>query len=466
MRKLCVSLSLFLTVLCLASCDKASAVAEDPAHAEAQQYLADYIRIDTSNPPGRETAGAKYIQGILASAGIEARLAGADPERQSVWARLESGSDEPALLLLHHIDVVPADGEGWKVGPFSGETVNGYVWGRGALDVKSLGIAHLMAFLDLHRQGRPLRRDVVLLGVADEETGGAQGIRQLLDSSPEIFENVGFVLNEGGSNQTIVDRVSFWGIEVDQKVPLWVRLTTRGAGGHAAAPPTDGGASLKLVQALHSVQQLPLETALVPSVEAYFKAIAPTRPGARGRILARIAEAMESPRDLEQIPESYRILLGDTLAITRLEAGNSTNAVPTSASGDLDLRLLPGRDPEAKLRELRAILPADVEIEVLLSGPPSPPAPVDTELFRILREEMLAAEPGSVAGPMAFPGTTDSRFFRVRGVVAYGMSPFKVNYYDAPGVHGENERIRLPFFLEGVDLTKSVVRRFCLADPA
>jgi acetylornithine deacetylase/succinyl-diaminopimelate desuccinylase-like protein len=287
----------------------------------------------------------------------------------------------------------------------------------------------------------------------------------LLESSPEIFENVGFVLNEGGSNQTIVDRVSFWGIEVDQKVPLWVRLTTRGAGGHAAAPPPDGGASLKLVQALHSGQYLPLETALVPSVEAYFKAIAPTRPGARGRILSRIAEAMDSPRDLEQLPESYRILLGDTLAITRLEAGSSTNSVPASASGDVDLRLLPGRDPEVKLRELRALLPPDVEVEVLLSGPPSPASPVDTELFAILREEMLAAEPGSTAGPMAFPGTTDSRFFRIRGVVAYGVSPFKVNYYDASGVHGENERIRLTFFLQGVDLTKRIVRRFCLADP-
>jgi acetylornithine deacetylase/succinyl-diaminopimelate desuccinylase-like protein len=459
-------LILALPGLCLTSCNEAGAIAENPVHVEAQRCLTDYLRIDTTNPPGNETAGAEFLNSVLAAEGIEGRLVGSNPARQSVWARLESGSSEPALLLLHHIDVVPADAESWKVPPFSGRTSNGYIWGRGALDAKSLGVAHLMAFLELHRMGRPLRRDVVFLAVIDEETGGEHGIRELLESNPEIFENVGFVLNEGGSNQTVVDRVTFWGIEVDQKVPLWVRLTTRGAGGHGAAPPADGGASRRLVEALHAVQQLPLETALVPTVERYFHAIALTRPGERGRTLGRIAEVMSSPKELEQLPESYRILLGDTLAITRLRAGDSTNSVPAYASGDLDIRLLPGSDPEAKLRELRAYLPGDVEIEVLLSGPPSPPAPVDTELFEILQEEMLLAEPESRVGPMAFAGTTDSRFFRNRGVVAYGVSPFKVNYYDAAGVHGENERIRVAFFTQGVDLVRAVVGRFCQADPA
>ncbi len=466
MRGACALLITVFLLLALGSCREADAVEENPLHVEATEHLSAYLRIDTTNPPGNETAAATFLQGVLEAEGIETHLVGSDPMRQSVWARIDSGTDAPALLLLHHMDVVPADPTDWKVPPFSGETDGGYIWGRGSLDVKSLGIAHLMAFIDLHRQGLPLLRDVVYLATIDEEAGGERGIRELLETNPEIFDGVGFVLNEGGSNQTIVDRVSFWGIEVDQKVALWVRLTTRGAGGHGAAPPEDGGAALKLVEALHAARELPLETGLVPSVETYFHAIAPTRPGTRGRTLANIAAAMESPKEIEQLPESYRNLLQDTVAFTRLQAGSSTNSVPSIATGDLDIRLLPGRDPEAKLRELRALLPADVEVDVLLAGPASPPAPVDTELFRILEHEMLRAEPESTVGPMAFPGTTDSRFFRIRGVVAYGVSPFKVNYYDAAGVHAENERIRVPFFTEGVDLMQSVVRHFCLVDPS
>lgn len=464
MRVTCAFVLSVLVLLLPISCREADAVAENPIHVEAREILTGYLRIDTTNPPGNETAGAEFLGNILAGEGIEPHYVGSDPARQSIWARLESGADEPALLLLHHIDVVPADAEQWKVPPFSGETQNGYIWGRGALDIKSLGITHLMAFLDLHRQGVPLRRDVIFMGIVDEEMGGTLGISELLEANPEVFENVGFVLNEGGSNLTVVDHVTFWGIEVDQKVPLWVRLTARGNGGHGAAPPADGGASLRLVEALHAVQQLPLETDLVPSVERYFHSIAPTRPGPRGKALARIAEVMSSPREIEALPESYRILLGDTMAITRLEAGNSTNSVPSEAFGDLDIRLLPGRDPEVKLRELRALLPPDIEIEVLLSGPPSSPAPIDTELYEILESEMLRREPGSRVGPMAFAGTTDSRFFRNRGVVAYGVSPFKVNYYDAAGVHAEDERIRVPFFSQGVDLMGGVVRRFCEAN--
>lgn len=465
MRDRCVcSVLAGLLALSLTACGEATAAPENPLHLEARNLLVEYIRIDTSNPPGNETLGATWFRDLLSNEGIDARLVGSDPARQSVWARLESGSNAPALLLLHHIDVVPADASEWKVPPFAGETSDGYIWGRGSIDDKSVGIAHLMAFLDLHRSRLALRRDIVFLAVADEEAGGLRGAGELLESNPEIFENVGFVINEGGLNLTIVDRVSFWGIEVDQKVPLWLRLTATGEGGHGAAPPADGGAALKLVEALHALQQLPLETRLVPSVERYFHAVAPARPGERGRTLAGIREAMDSPRMIEQLPESYRLVLSDTMVVTRLEAGSSTNSVPSSATGEIDMRLIPGSDPEPKLDEIRALLPAGIEVEVLLSGPTAPASPIDNDLYRILSEEMLASEPGSISGPLVTGGTTDSRFFRRRGVVAYGVSPFKINYYDAAGVHGANERIRSAFFNEGVDLMRNVVRRFCLAD--
>ncbi len=160
--------------------------------------------------------------------GIAAQLVGDDPKRQGVYARLVSGSKEPALLLLSHIDVVPADPSVWTQPPFSGARSGGYIWGRGALDTKCLTIGELMAMLELKRRNASLRRDIVFLATPDEELAGINGTKKLLDQHPQLFENVGFVLNEGGTNETAVDKVLFWGIEVQQKVPLWVRITTEG----------------------------------------------------------------------------------------------------------------------------------------------------------------------------------------------------------------------------------------------
>src|SRR4051794_9562066 len=195
--------ALFLAPL---HCRRAGGVERDPVEREAEENLVNYLRIDTSNPPGNESAGARLLQQLLVREGIDARLIGADPARQSVYARLVSGSSEKALLLLHHIDVVPADPARWTKPPFGGVRANGYIWGRGALDLKSLGIAELMAVIDLKRRKLPLRRDVILLGVADEELGGLRGCKELLDQHPELFANVGYVLNEGGTNETVVDK--------------------------------------------------------------------------------------------------------------------------------------------------------------------------------------------------------------------------------------------------------------------
>src|SRR5207237_2044765 len=222
-------------------CRRATSSPVDAVEREAQDLLSQYLRLDTSNRPGNETAGARFLQQVLIKDGIDAKLVGSDPKRQGVYARLSSGTNEKALLLLHHIDVVPVVTAEWTKPPFSGLHDHGYIWGRGALDIKSLGIAELMAVLELKRRKLPLTRDVVYLAVPDEEVGGLHGAKELLDTHPELFANVGYVLNEGGYNETIVDKVSFWGIEVQQKGALFLRVTMRGWPGHAAAPPDAGG---------------------------------------------------------------------------------------------------------------------------------------------------------------------------------------------------------------------------------
>lgn len=443
-------------------CRRVEGVEESPAQREALKYFLDYLRIDTSNPPGRETAAARYLESLLRSAGVEAQLVGSDPRRRSVYARIKSGSNAPALLLLHHLDVVPATASEWSMPPFSGEISGGYIWGRGALDIKSLGIAQLMAMLDLKRTGAVLKRDVILLGVADEEAGGLLGARKLLEESPELFANVGFVLNEGGANETVVDQVRIWGIEIDQKTPLWLRISTKGRRGHGAAPPDDGGSAARLVDALTRILAIRRDYRLVPSVAEYFSFVSRTKSGLKAEMLRNPRAHFDSPDFSAVLSPSYRALLRDTLVITQIHAGDSTNSVPGRSWADVDLRLLPDRPADRALAEIRAVLPDGVEIETLLLGEQSPPSAANTELFAILRKVMEQSEPGSVAGPMVLAGTTDSRFFRSRGIVAYGISPFKVNYYDADSIHGVDERIRVKFFHEGTDLVREVVREFAV----
>lgn len=460
----CVPRILLLVALAIPlslSCRPTDAVEEDPRRREAESIFRQYLQIDTSNPPGSETAAAEFLRQILVREGITASLVGTDPDRRSVYARLESGSPAPALLLLHHLDVVPADPAEWTVPPFSGTKTGGYIWGRGALDDKSLGIAQLMSVLDLHRRGARLSRDIVFLGVADEEAGGLRGLGELLETNPEVFEGVGFALGEGGGNEVIVDRVSYWGIEIHQKIPLWLRIRVRGGSGHGARPPEEGGTAATLVDIVQQILDLPNPYELTPSVARYFESLANVKRGERREVMKDLARSIDSPRLEQALSPGYRTLLRDTIALTSLKSGGTVNVIPRTAEATLDIRLLPNHSPAEMLARIREIIGDRAEIEILLEGEPSPPAGTDTELYHLLVRTMEKSEPGSVAGPMVQAGTTDSRFLRSRGIATYGISPFKVNYYDADAIHGVDEKIRGRFFAEGVELMRTLVREFC-----
>ena len=442
-------------------CRRAEGVPEDPREGEAEELLVRYVRIDTSNPPGNETAGAKFLQDFLAKEGIESRLLGSDPARQSLYARLSSGTKEKALVLLHHIDVVPANPSEWARPPFSGARDGGYIWGRGSLDVKSLGIAQLMAFVELKRRGVKLRRDVIYFAAADEELGGLKGVGEILNQYPELFRDAGFVLNEGGYNETVVDKVVFWGIETQQKLPLFLRLHAKGLPGHSASPPEGGGTVAKLVRAMNAVMNIPTPYRLNEDVRQFFHRAGRHRRDPRGDVIRTISEPLDVARIEKVLTPGYKSLLRNTITLTRVSGGFAVNAIPASASADVDIRLLPDEDPKAMIERVKTEAGEDVEVEVLLAGQRSAPSPVDTELYAVLAKAMKAAEPGSAVEPVVGAGTSDSRFFRERGVVAYGIAPFKVNYYDADNVHGADERIRARFFHQGVRLTRRIVTDFC-----
>ncbi len=459
-----IVLAAILTLSVSLQCRRATGSDHDPLDSEAKDAFVQYLRIDTSNPPGNETVGAKFLQQLLQKEGIETQLLGSNPARQSLYARLRGGgsaTSRKALLLMHHIDVVPAPVSEWTKPPFAGLSANGYLWGRGALDIKSLGIAEAMAMIDLKRRGVALQRDVVYLAVADEELGGIHGCKEILETHPELFRDVGYVLNEGGYNETIVDKVAFWGVEVGQKVPLWLRVTAKGSAGHSASPPDNGGSVAKLVRALAAIEAIPTPYRLTPAVDRYFKALARTKHDYRGDLMRSMKEPLDVDRVEKVLSPGYRSLLRNTIALTRISGGTSMNAIPAQASCDVDIRLLPDESPEAMLAKVRQAVGKNAEVEVLLASAPVNETPSDTELFHVLAAEMQKSEPGSTVAATIGAGTSDSRYFRERGVTAYGIAPFKVNYYDADTVHAADERIRERFFLEGTRLTRRIVASFC-----
>ena len=449
---------LFLVALALHTGARASEFA-----AAAPERLAAYLRIDTINPPGNESRGVAFLAAVLQEAGIDYQTAESAPGRGNLWARLEGG-DAPALVLLHHIDVVPADPRYWTTDPLGGEIRDGYVWGRGALDMKGTGIMQLQAFLALHAAGRSLSRDVILVATADEEAGGRYGAGWLLEHHPEIFANAGFLLNEGGSGGRVGEQLVF-NVEVTQKVPLWLRLTARGNPGHGSTPQATTAVT-RLLRAGDRIAETAFPARVLPAVASMFEALAPFQPlELKGRYANPAAAVADDDflRYLQQTNPGAHALLRNTCSITRLAGSDKINVVPTEASMELDCRLLPDQDPGAFIDDLAVVVnDPQVEIETLMSFTPAVTG-TDTPLYRAIKEGVAERHPDAVVIPSVSTGFTDSHFFRDRGIVSYGFSPVVVPPEDRGGVHGNNERIAVDSLVDGTRFMIDLLQRFATA---
>jgi acetylornithine deacetylase/succinyl-diaminopimelate desuccinylase-like protein len=428
---------------------------------QAPQRLAEYLRIDTTNPPGNENEGVAYLAAILDAAGIPHRSTESAPGRGNLWARLEGGN-EPALVLLHHIDVVSADPRYWQVPPFSGEIRDGYVWGRGALDMKGIGIAQLQAFLALHASGKRLKRDVLFVATADEEAGGAYGAGWLIEHHPEIFAGVGYLLNEGGSGTRLGDDVVF-SVEVTQKVPLWLKLTARGQPGHGSTPQA-ATAVTRLLRAGDRIAETRFPARVIDPVRALFEGLAPYQQDerVRGRYASIDAAVADDDflRYLQLTDPGAHALLRNTCSVTRLEGSDKINVVPTEATMELDCRLLPDQDPDAFIAELETVInDPNIEVETLMVFTPAV-SRTDTALFRLIEEAAERQHPGARVIPGVLTGFTDSHFFRDLGITSYGFGPFIVPPGDRAGVHGNDERLGVQAMIDGTRLMIEVVEQF------
>ena len=439
-------------------CCQAPAAPDATTLSQPARWLQGYLRLDTTNPPGNEARAAAYLEKLLGERGIPSQRLVSPGGRTNLYARLRArpGVDGPALLLLHHMDVVAA-GPGWNEPAFGAVARDGRLFGRGALDDKSLGIAQLAAFVDLTRDRAPLARDVVLLAVADEERGGAEGTAWLLHAHPELFRGVAGVLNEGGANRQVNGRLLWWGVEVAQKRPLWLEVAATGRGGHGAGF-NPHSATHELIRALDRLLGRPLRWRVTPAARNYLQALAPLHNAHWQPLLATPDRVIgpDGPHGAGMLPGMENLFL-DSVQVNVLQGAAQINVVPPRATARVDVRLLPDTDGDAFLAELRGLLGKDIEVEVLLTSPPVPPASIDTPVHRI-----VAAVLGKEAPVVPFfsPGFTDSRLFRERGIPAYGVSPFALEPQDLLGIHGADERIPLRELDRGVERLREVVRRW------
>jgi acetylornithine deacetylase/succinyl-diaminopimelate desuccinylase-like protein len=431
------------------------------AQTTALERLGTYIEIDTTNPPGNETRGVEFFAAIFEAAGIPYETVESAPGRGNIWVRLKGGS-EPGLILLHHIDVVPATPEAWRTDPLKAVEIDGELYGRGTLDTKSLGIMHLEAFLALHRSGQPLNRDVIFMATADEEAGGLYGAGWLVENRPEIFEGVGYLLNEGGRGVISAGGKISFHIELAQKRPYWLRLTATDEPGHGSRPrPTS--ATTRLIAALQRIQEAPFEPRIVGPVRDMFKAIADDVDPQWREPLKNIDQAILDPRFVANFQAELpglHALIRNTCSITVLTGSQKINVVSPTAVAELDCRILPDQDSGDFLDGIRARIDDDqIEIEeIMLFGAAATSS--DTPLYTHLVDKTREHFPAVGIAPAVATGFTDSHFFRDIGIASYGYSPGLRTETQSASVHGNNERIGIATFNQGVNIMIELVEAF------
>jgi acetylornithine deacetylase/succinyl-diaminopimelate desuccinylase-like protein len=412
------------------------------ANDEMIETLRAYLRVDTTNPPGNETRGAEFMGAMLKREGIPYEIVEYAPGRGNLIARLQGGNEEPPLCLLSHIDVVTAEADKWKPGkgPLSGALDGGYIYGRGALDMKGLGALELMTTIWLKRMHVPLRRSVILLAVAAEETDSL-GVQFVVDKHWGKIQCSQSV-NEGGIGikDLLVPGQTVYTISVAEKGVLWLRMTAHGEAGHGSTP-TPGRAPERLLRAISRLEARDPEPVVHPSIYELAANIGENAGGITGFVLKHPAlvdmfvvdKLMESP--------PARATLFNTVNVTGFSGMKEPNVIPSEVSATLDCRILPGVRPLDFFVEIkRTVADPNITFDVIDMAP-AEESPWNDAFFSALARHSIDGRPNVVAGPALSPGYTDSLYLRRKGVHAYGYMPFEVEQTEMNGFHGRDERV-------------------------
>lgn len=433
---------------------------------EAQGWLIDLLRTNTTNPPGNEDAAARYIAGILTKEGLTPEVLTIAPGRSAVVARLRStamADPSRAFLLVGHLDVVGVDRPKWTVDPFGGVVKDGYVYGRGAIDDKGPLVANLAAFIALKRSGLHLNRDVIFLATADEEGGGDASIKMLISRYWDKFA-AGFAINEGGLAPVKNGKLQYMAIQASEKVPENVKVVARGNSGHASLP-TKGNAVVHLAAAVEKIGNYSAPAHFTTVVRRYFEQIAPLENDDIGKWIRSLDTADRGDHAQRVVSDAsplWNAMLRDTIAPTELSGGIRANVIPGEAWANLNIRLLPGDSIEALLGDLTKLV-ADPQIRFVPDPNPglvAPPSSLETELYGTISKAAHEEFPGAAVLPFMSPGATDSAQLRLHNVQAYGLMPFPLSDEDFGRMHGDDERLPLASFAKGVDFITRIVEQF------
>jgi acetylornithine deacetylase/succinyl-diaminopimelate desuccinylase-like protein len=426
------------------------------------ELLQRLIRFDTTNPPGSEAACVAYIDDLLRSAGISTTLLETVPGRPNLIARLPGAGTAPPLMLYGHVDVVTTEGQNWALPPFGGDIHNGYLWGRGTLDMKGGVAMMLAACLRAHHEATPLPGDVVLCILSDEEAGGNAGARYLVDEHPGLFSNIRYAIGEFGGFSMYMGGRRFYPIQVTEKGICWLKLTVHGPAGHGSMP-MPGGTVVKLAAILHQLGTQRLPVHITPPVRLMFDAMAASLDGPARDLIASLLDPAQADHVLDEMGESGRMfnaLLHNTASPTVLQASSKINVIPGTASVEVDCRLLPGQTDADALREIRALIGDEAEIEIVRTDL-SPPI-MDMSLFDTLADVLRQADPDGTPIPWVMFGGTDGRFFARLGIQTYGFLPMllppEFPFFQA--IHAADERIPLEAMDFGAQAMFWLLQRF------
>jgi acetylornithine deacetylase/succinyl-diaminopimelate desuccinylase-like protein len=429
---------------------------------ESLELFLQYLKIDTTNPPGNEIRAANFFAEICRREGIEHKVFEPFPGRGTLWARVRGDGSKRPVILLNHTDVVPHSPEFWSVPAFGAEIKDGFIYGRGAMDMKSLGMAQFVTMLALKRAKVPLKRDIIFLATADEEAGGLQGAGWFAKNHPELIGKAEFLFNEGGSN--VVDasgKVLAVGVGPSEKTPVWLRLTATGEPGHGSVPRPNSSVN-RLLRALNKLMEYNPPVQITPAVEQAFRAIAPLMPPGLAEKYANLREGIKDPAFLRQLESdpAARALTRNTISITMLSGSNKVNVIPPAATAEIDTRVVPGEKLERWIAELHGVIGDDsIKIERVLAFE-SNASPIDSDLVKSVAEVVSRCHPGALITHPVLTGFTDSHFYRDLGVQSYGFSPFIAPGRElGGGYHGNDERIGKKAYVEGVKFFYEVIEK-------
>ncbi|PTL78911.1 M20/M25/M40 family metallo-hydrolase [Vitiosangium sp. GDMCC 1.1324] len=451
-----------LALLAVPGCGHAAGQSRGSAPASATEMralLAELIAVDTSNPPGNEAAAAQVAARWLREAGIESQLAEPAPGRAHLIARLKGNGRARPVLVLAHLDTVPARKEEWASDPWTLTERDGLLYGRGVQDNKGMAAASVLALRRLKREGVKLSRDVVLVLSADEEVGSGHGIEWLLEHHPELRE-AELAINEGGLTELTADRsrVRFVNLQAAERVSRNVVLKATGPGGHSSVPPAAPNPMVRLAAAVARVGALTFPTRLMPVTRLNVEGRVKVTDGELGEALKRLAASPDNPPQeavdaIARLEPALAAVLHTTCVPTVFNAGTRPNVIPATAEATVNCRLLPDEDIQAfRARLVAAVNDPDIQVELNMTPPDSPASPVgDNAMFRAATAAAAKVWPGAPVFPRMSTGTTESSALRRAGIHAYGIDLFALTPDDARTAHAPNERIPVASLQPGAE---------------